>query len=164
MMLLLKKYCRDITIHITKSSMIFWTITTSNWLLTVIVLPNSPPISDNPGQPRHLYVYVIEATIGGMPIGCPITCPPEWIRALAESFRRVFANDGEITINNPFLGGYISQVHYGRKGIPWIQIEINRRLYLNEAYFNPDRMKVRKKLILGLRKKKYGMLLYNLGH
>jgi N-formylglutamate deformylase len=117
------------------------------------MLPNSPPISDNPGQPRPLICLCNRGDNRGMPAGKPITCPPEWIQALAESFRRVFANEGEVAINNPFLGGYISQVHYGRKGTPWIQIEINRRLYLNEAYFDPDRMKVRKKIILGLRKK-----------
>ncbi len=117
------------------------------------MLPNSPPISDNPGQPRPLICLCNRGDNRGMPAGMPKTCPSEWIQALAESFRRVFANEGEVAINNPFLGGYISQVHYGRKGTPWIQIEINRRLYLNEAYFDPDRMKVRKKNILGLRKK-----------
>ena len=88
-----------------------------------------------------------------MSTGRPITCPHEWIRALAESFRRVFANEGEITINNPFLGGYISQVHYGRGGIPWIQIEINRTLYLNEDYFEHSEMEVKKEIIHALQEK-----------
>ena len=117
------------------------------------MLPNSPPISDNLGQPRPLICLCNRGDNWGMPAGRSIACPPEWIQALAESFQRVFAYEGEVTINNPFLGGYISQVHYGRKGIPWIQIEINRKLYLNEAYFDSQKMRVKKKLILGLRKK-----------
>ncbi len=116
-------------------------------------LPNSPPISDNPSQPRPLICLCNRGDNRGMPAGRPITCPPEWIQAFAESFQCVFADEGEVTINNPFLGGCISQVHYGRKGIPWIQIEINRKLYLNEAYFDSQKMRVKKKLILGLRKK-----------
>jgi N-formylglutamate amidohydrolase len=86
-------------------------------------IPNSLPISDNPGQPRPLICLCNRGDNRGMPTGRPITCPPEWIQALAESFRRVFANEGELTLNNPFLGGYISQVHYEEKGISCIQIE-----------------------------------------
>jgi formiminoglutamase len=34
-----------------------------------------------------------------------------------------------VAINNPFSGGFISNAHYWHKGVPWIQIEINRALY-----------------------------------
>jgi N-formylglutamate deformylase len=60
------------------------------------------------------------------------TCPETWVRALAEEFRREFSSeflDDAVAINNPFSGGFISNAHYWRKGIPWIQIEINRSLY-----------------------------------
>jgi formiminoglutamase len=60
------------------------------------------------------------------------TCPEAWIHALADEFRREFASgfpEDAIAINNPFSGGFISNAHYWRKGIPWIQIEINRSLY-----------------------------------
>lgn len=57
------------------------------------------------------------------------TCPRPMITALAEAFRREFAWDCEVAINNPFSGGFIANAHYWRKGIPWIQIEINRALY-----------------------------------
>ncbi|MBK5190084.1 MAG: N-formylglutamate amidohydrolase [Methanosarcinales archaeon] len=117
------------------------------------MLPKSPPISDNLGQPRPLICLCNRGDNRGRPTGRPITCPPEWIQTLAESFRRVFPNEGAVTINNPFLGGYISQVHYGRRGIPWIQIEINRTLYLNEAYFNPHELRVKTEIIRGLREK-----------
>jgi N-formylglutamate deformylase len=60
------------------------------------------------------------------------TCPEAWIHALAGEFRREFSREfpeGDIAINDPFSGGFIANAHYWRKGIPWIQIEINRSLY-----------------------------------
>jgi N-formylglutamate deformylase len=61
--------------------------------------------------------------------GSIATCPEPWINALAEEFRSEFSLGREVAINNPFSGGFISNAHYWRKGIPWIQIEINRVLY-----------------------------------
>jgi formiminoglutamase len=57
------------------------------------------------------------------------TCSGEWITALAGVFREEFSLKKEVAINNPFSGGFISNAHYWHKGIPWIQIEINRSLY-----------------------------------
>ena len=64
--------------------------------------------------------------------GSLTTCPPDWIVRLAESFREEFRGTGEVAINTPFSGGFISNAHYWRKGIPWIQIELNRALYERE--------------------------------
>jgi formiminoglutamase len=61
--------------------------------------------------------------------GSITTCSEEWMSILAGLFREEFSLAGEVAINNPFSGGFISNAHYWRKGIPWIQIEINRRLY-----------------------------------
>ncbi len=61
--------------------------------------------------------------------GSIATCPEEWIAALADGFRQEFAIGKEVAINNPFSGGFISNAHYWHKGVPWIQIEINRSLY-----------------------------------
>jgi len=61
--------------------------------------------------------------------GSLTTCPPYWILTLAEIFREEFKGKDEVAINVPFSGGFISNAHYWRKGIPWIQIEINRKLY-----------------------------------
>jgi len=57
------------------------------------------------------------------------TCPESWINTLADGFRSEFSYDREVAINNPFSGGFISNAHYWRKGIPWIQVEVNRSLY-----------------------------------
>ena len=57
------------------------------------------------------------------------TCPEDRVQALADEFRSEFSLGKEVTINNPFSGGFIANAHYWRKGIPWIQIEVNRALY-----------------------------------
>ena len=61
--------------------------------------------------------------------GSIATCGEEWIGALASVFKEEFSLEKEVAINNPFSGGFISNAHYWHKGIPWIQIEINRALY-----------------------------------
>ncbi len=117
------------------------------------MLERSPAASVCPGNPRPLICLSNQGDEQGMPVSerGPVTCPPEWIRALAESFRCAFAGEGEIAINNPFVGGYISQYHYEWSGIPWIQIEINRKLYLNEMYFDSERLRVDQRIIQELR-------------
>ena len=61
--------------------------------------------------------------------GSIATCSEEWITALAGVFSEEFSLDREVAINNPFSGGFISNAHFWHKGVPWIQIEINRALY-----------------------------------
>ena len=61
--------------------------------------------------------------------GSIATCSEEWITTLADAFIEEFPGGREIAINNPFSGGFISNAHYWHKGVPWIQIEINRLLY-----------------------------------
>jgi N-formylglutamate deformylase len=61
--------------------------------------------------------------------GSIATCSEEWITTLAGVFKEEFPQDNGVAINNPFSGGFISNAHFWHKGIPWIQIEINRALY-----------------------------------
>jgi N-formylglutamate amidohydrolase len=61
--------------------------------------------------------------------GSIATCSGEWIATLAGVFREKFELKDEVAINNPFSGGFISNAHFWHKGIPWVQIEINRALY-----------------------------------
>jgi len=120
------------------------------------MLPFAPPTSDHPGRPRPLICLSNRGDERGMPTKehGPVTCPPEWVRALAETFRREFADEeGEVALNNPFLGGFISQAHFRSKGIPWIQIEINRKLYLAEPYFDAETLQVKEERVQELRMK-----------
>jgi formiminoglutamase len=47
-------------------------------------------------------------------------------RALAEAFG---CAPEQVTRNRPFQGGYVIRRH-GRRPLPWIQVEMNRSLYL----------------------------------
>lgn len=66
---------------------------------------------------------------GNPKAGSLTTCPPGLVRALADSFKMEFPGDGAVALNTPFSGGFIANAHFWRKGIPWIQIEVNRSLY-----------------------------------
>ena len=50
------------------------------------------------------------------------SCPDEWTRILQRVFQRYFP--GEVTVNRPFSGGYITRFH-GTE-MPWIQLELSR--------------------------------------
>lgn len=119
------------------------------------MLERSPSASVRPGEPRPLICLSNRGDEHGMSVRGlgPATCPSKWMRALAESLGQAFAGEGEVAMNDPFWGGYISQYHYERKGIPWIQMEINRKLYLNETYFDPERLRVDQRIIQELREK-----------
>jgi formiminoglutamase len=55
--------------------------------------------------------------------------------------------DKEVAINNPFSGGFISNAHYWHKGIPWIQIELNRSLYEPESSDAPSQKEIQIRLL-----------------
>lgn len=63
-------------------------------------------------------------------------CNPKLTHSLARIIQEVLQlSEGEVTHNNPFAGGYITQQH-GYNPIPWIQLEMNRCLYLEEPWFD----------------------------
>jgi formiminoglutamase len=79
--------------------------------------------------------------------GSIATCPVDWITGLAGIFREEFSFDKEVAINNPFSGGFISNAHYWHKGIPWIQIELNRVLYEPEVSPAPSQKETRARVV-----------------
>ncbi|MGA2914076.1 MAG: N-formylglutamate amidohydrolase [Methanoregula sp.] len=86
--------------------------------------------------------------------GSITTCSDECITALAGVFRDEFS---EVAINNPFSGGFISNAHYWHKGIPWIQIEINRSLYEPDGLSAHPQKEIRNR-ILWLKEKIWDVL------
>jgi len=80
--------------------------------------------------------------------GSITTCSAEWITTLSGIFKEEFSFDKEVTINNPFSGGFISNAHYWHKGIPWIQIEINRALYEGAGSSPPSANETHERVIL----------------
>jgi len=124
------------------------------------MLECAPSASDNVGQPRPLLCLSNGGDEKGRSTkkGSSVTCRPEWIQALASSFKHVFAAEGEVAINNPFTGGYTSRYHYPTSGVPWIQIELNRKLYLSHPYFDAEHLDVDKERITELREKVFSAI------
>ncbi|MDN7023412.1 N-formylglutamate amidohydrolase [Methanoculleus sp. FWC-SCC1] len=123
------------------------------------MLPYPPPLSTEPPGPRPLFCL----SNGGDEKGRPtrhgtVTCPPELLAALADAFRDAFGGEGEIALNKPFRGGFISQAHYRHRRIPWVQIEMNRRLYEDDASSDLATVQPDEAVIRGLRKRIFSAL------
>lgn len=72
-----------------------------------------PPVGPDPGQERP---NVCLGNVNGT------SCPDAWLTILQSALQQHFP--GEVTINHPFSGGYISQAH--GKEMPWLQLELSR--------------------------------------
>ncbi len=100
------------------------------------MLPHGPPAHRDAGKERPLICLGNNGDDQGeQRPGSLSTCPAPWIRALAAAFREEFGGSGNVTINRPFSGGFITNAHFWHKGIPWVQIEVNRSLYENSPEF-----------------------------
>ncbi|MGD9200144.1 MAG: N-formylglutamate amidohydrolase [Chitinispirillia bacterium] len=96
------------------------------------MLDKSPPVSSRPNVKRPLFCLSNLGNSADKDFNTErnVTCSFDWMHRLAECFMVEFNIDkNDIRINDPFKGGYIIQLH-GKNSIPWIQIEINRKLYL----------------------------------
>ena len=70
------------------------------------------------------------------------SAPNDTVQLLSECISECYGvSESDISINDPFHGGYITRTH-GNNPIPWIQIEMNRDLYLNEKWFDKDSLKI----------------------
>lgn len=94
--------------------------------------PVGPPLAKDAGRRRPLVCLGNHGdAMGEARRGRLATCPPAWIRSLAAHFLRVLPG-GEVTVNRPFPGGFTSMAHYWHRGVPWVQVELNRGLYEDE--------------------------------
>ncbi|MDD1718707.1 MAG: N-formylglutamate amidohydrolase [Methanoregulaceae archaeon] len=94
------------------------------------MLPVGPPDQKDAGARRPLVCLGNNGDRAGKSRrGGLATCPSEWICGLAGAFRTEFPGRGEVAINVPYSGGFIVNAHYWHRGIPWIQVEMNRSLY-----------------------------------
>ncbi len=97
------------------------------------MLSAAPPTSDDRGRPRPL--FCLSNRDGA-------TAPNELLEELALAISRAFEVPPEqIGWNDPFKGGYITRTH-GSGRLPWIQVEMTRRLYIAEPWFNRDSLSV----------------------
>jgi formiminoglutamase len=68
--------------------------------------------------------------------------PDEMVQKLRACLIDAFELDeSDVTVNKPFAGGFITR-NYGRNPLPWIQIEMNRNLYLKKPYFNSETLEI----------------------
>ena len=95
----------------------------------------APEISPDVGQKRPA---ICLGNVYGK--SCDFDTTEKLRRAFVEAFH---LDDNEVTINKPFSGGYITKI-YGNNPVRWIQIEINRKLYLSEPWFNKEKLSVKK--------------------
>jgi N-formylglutamate amidohydrolase len=86
------------------------------------------------------------------------------IRFMCEEFSRSFQHeDIEIevpavsTMNVPFNGGYITR-RMGNRGIPFVQIEMSRALYLQKRYFNEKSLDIEDRRLRDLNGKVWQVL------
>ncbi len=102
------------------------------------MLDQAPASSPRPGIRRPLFCLSNGGDSHGEPTDdvATVTCPPETIRRLAVCIQNAFKVAPEdVRINDPFKGGYITR-HHGKGRVPWIQLEMNRRLYLISPWFD----------------------------
>ncbi|MFC2076614.1 N-formylglutamate amidohydrolase [candidate division KSB1 bacterium] len=106
--------------------------------------PVGPPYSRDPGRSRPL---ICLGNVNGK--------SSDWstIENLAECFRKTFSmGKSQVTLNDPFAGGYITKT-YGNEPLPWIQVELNRSLYLEHFPFLKSSFKMNKTKVEKLRRK-----------
>jgi len=73
------------------------------------------------------------------------TCSEEMLDLLASSLSESFGIERkDISLNDPFHGGHITKT-YGNNPIPWIQVEMNRDLYLSKEWFDHETLVIDKK-------------------
>lgn len=108
-----------------------------------------PPTSPDFGQPRPL---ICLSNDDGR------TSPPVMIEQLAEALAGALEIPrSEIWLNRPFKGGYITRSHGGGR-VPWIQLEMNRSLYLAEPWFVRSDLRVDPSRLAELRSRIAGAL------
>jgi N-formylglutamate amidohydrolase len=57
------------------------------------------------------------------------SCSPEYIKFVKDQFAKQYS----VAVNDPYLGGYVTQFFHQCGGTNAIQIEINRKLYMDES-------------------------------
>lgn len=92
-----------------------------------------PPIAPDARRPRPLFCL---SNDNGR------TCPDDLMERLAGVISNAFEiGRSAVRFNDPFQGGYITRSHGGGR-LPWVQVEMNRSLYLAEPWFDRDALAV----------------------
>jgi formiminoglutamase len=112
-----------------------------------------PPVAPDRGRPRPLFCL---SNAEGR------TCDDAVVARLAACLAEAFGCPlRDVALNRPFKGGYIVRRH-GRRPLPWIQVEMNRSLYLAEPWFDRRRSRV-DPARLGVLRERFGSALSRFG-
>jgi formiminoglutamase len=126
----------------------------------------SPPIEQDAGTPRPLICLGNLGDAGGevTPEFNRVTCSGEMIRFMCAEFAAVFRHEdlelevpAAATMNLPFNGGYITR-RMGNRGIPFVQIEMSRALYIRKPSFNDETLEIDDRRIRDLNGKVWTVL------
>jgi formiminoglutamase len=110
---------------------------------------SAPPIAPDPDRDRPS--FCLSNRDGA-------TCPTSLLEALTQAISRTFEiNESDVALNEPFKGGYITRAH-GTGPVPWVQIEINRSLYLDPRWFDPDTLHIDPMRLADLRQRFHSVL------
>ncbi len=104
--------------------------------------PSGPKFGKKPGERRPTFCLSNGGDSSGFPIGKKgyVTCSPTLIINFAEILAQTFKiSEDDVLLNDPFPGGHIIRSHYSEK-TPWIQLEINKKLYLSQDKFDKRSM------------------------
>jgi N-formylglutamate deformylase len=102
----------------------------------------APPAAPDAGSERPLFCL---SNADGR------TCPAETLERLARGLAAAFeCPPSQVWLNRPFKGGYITR-HHGAGPLPWVQLEMNRSLYLAEPWFDRERLAVAPERLAELR-------------
>jgi len=109
------------------------------------MVPTAPPVSGNSSSEG-----VGSSNNAARPLFCLSnrngkTCPDDQLEVLARCMSESFEIPRDrILLNHPFRGGHITEWFGSRHGpaIPWVQVEMNRILYLDEQWFDRASMKM----------------------
>jgi formiminoglutamase len=101
-----------------------------------------PPVAPDADRPRPLFCL---SNAEGR------TCDDRLLRQLGEVLAHAFdCPREEVAFNRPFKGGHITRRH-GRQPLPWIQVEMNRSLFLAEPWFDRQERRVAPERLRDLR-------------
>lgn len=93
----------------------------------------APAIAPRPGEPRP--VFCLSNADG-------VTAPGALLAGLADALAGAFdCPREEIRLNDPFQGGHITRSHgagFVDGGVAWVQVEMNRRWYLADPWYDPS--------------------------
>jgi formiminoglutamase len=126
----------------------------------------SPPIEADAGTPRPLICLGNLGDERGRAVApsARVSCSDEMLRFMVDEFERAFRHeDVEVavpavaTMNVPFNGGRITRT-MAEHGVPFVQIEMSRALYIAEPFFDERTLEVEEARIRDLNAKVWRVL------